>query len=66
MKVLTQTVYLSVIYVAIATMVHMSIVMLAGTARPFLEGHRSSRVIRRVMAFVLAGIALWFGVATRR
>jgi threonine/homoserine/homoserine lactone efflux protein len=66
MKVFAQTVHLSVIYVAIATMVHMSIVLLTGTARPFLEGQHNSRIVRRVMAFVLAGIAFWFGVATSR
>jgi threonine/homoserine/homoserine lactone efflux protein len=61
-----QTVLLSTLYVAIATIVHMSIVMLAGTAQPLLEDDRYKVVFRRVMALVLVGIAIWFVVASGR
>jgi threonine/homoserine/homoserine lactone efflux protein len=57
---------LSVIYVVIATAVHLTIVALAGTARPLLEDATRRTMIRRVLAVVLAGIAIWFGVASRR
>lgn len=65
-NVVNQTMTLSIIYVAVATAVHMAIVALAGTARPLLENPRQSMIIRRVLAIVLAGIAIWFGVASRR
>ena len=64
--VVGQTVALSVIYVVIATAVHLTIVTLAGTARPLLEDQRRSTIIRRVLALALAGIAIWFGAASRR
>jgi len=65
-NVVGQTVVLSVIYVVIATAVHITIVSLAGTARPLLDDQRRSRIIRRILALVLAGIAIWFGAASRR
>jgi threonine/homoserine/homoserine lactone efflux protein len=62
-NVVGQTITLSIIYVAIATIVHMAIVVLTGAARPLLENERQSMMIRRVLAIVLAGIAIWFGDA---
>lgn len=64
--VVGQTVLLSILYVAIATIVHMSIVMLAGTAQPLLANQRYGILFRRVMAVVLVGIAIWFSVASSR
>ncbi|MBX9933770.1 MAG: LysE family translocator [Methylobacterium sp.] len=64
--VLQQTVLLSAIYVAIATAIHSGIVVLAGAARPFLEDPSRSRVLRRTLSLVLAGIAVWFAYATAR
>ena len=64
-NVVGQTVTLSIIYVAIATVVHMTIVTLAGVTGPLIENRRQSLIIRRVLAIVLAGIAIWFGVASR-
>ncbi len=66
LPVLGQTVLLSVVYVLIATVVHTSIVSLAGTARPFLEDPDRSRIIRRSMSFALAVIAIWFAFTTAR
>ena len=64
--VVSQTIALSVIYVSIATAVHMTVVMLAGTARPLLQNPRQSIIIRRMLAVALAVIAVWFGVGSRR
>jgi threonine/homoserine/homoserine lactone efflux protein len=64
--VLPQTILLSVVYVAIATAIHVIIVSLAGAARPFLDDEARSRVVRRVLSMGLAGIALWFAYATAR
>jgi threonine/homoserine/homoserine lactone efflux protein len=61
-----QAITLSVVYVAIATAVHATIVTLAGAARPWLEDERCSMLVRRGLALVLAGIALWLLAATRR
>jgi hypothetical protein len=43
----------------------MTIVTLAGVTQPLIEDPRQSLIIRRVLAIVLAGIAIWFGVASR-
>lgn len=63
---LGQTVTLSVVYVAVATLVHGTIVLLADAARPWLEDERRSAIVRRVLSLLLVGIALWLLVTTRR
>jgi threonine/homoserine/homoserine lactone efflux protein len=64
--VIVQTLMLSVVYVAIATSIHCAIVALAGTlqATTAIADHR--RAIRRGLALVLVGIAIWFAVTTGR
>jgi threonine/homoserine/homoserine lactone efflux protein len=62
--VLGQTLMLSVVYVGVATTIHITIVALAGTAKPFLEDPQRVRVTRRVLAVALAAVALWFAYAT--
>ncbi len=64
--VMTQTLSLSVLSVAIATCVHAAIVAMAGAARPWLEEGERSQIVRRAMAVLLAGIAVWLLFATRR
>lgn len=61
-----QTVVLSMIYVAVATLVHSTIVLLADAARPWLDDERRSTVVRRALSILLAGIAIWLLVSTRR
>ncbi len=63
--VMPQTIWLSMIYVAVATGIHAGIVLLAGTARPLLEDPRRSLILRRALALCLAGIAVWFAWKTR-
>jgi threonine/homoserine/homoserine lactone efflux protein len=60
-----QTVTLSIIYVAIATLVHTTIVLLADATRPWLQGNRST-LIRRALSLLLAVVALWLLAETRR
>jgi threonine/homoserine/homoserine lactone efflux protein len=60
-----QTITLSLIYVTIATLVHSAIVLLADATRPWLQGRRSV-LIRRVLSLLLALIALWLLIETRR
>ena len=64
--VLAQSIWLSLIYVAAATAIHSTIVVLAGSARPYLEDRVLSRWVRRALSVALALIAVWFAVATRR
>lgn len=48
------------ISVAVATAVHLAIVLLAATLHPLLSQPERLRGTRRVLAIGLAGIALWF------
>jgi threonine/homoserine/homoserine lactone efflux protein len=61
-----QTVTLSIVYVTVATFVHSVIVLLADTARPWLESGRRTTVVRRVLSLLLVGIAIWLLISTRR
>ena len=64
--VLGQTVTLSVVYVLIATAIHVTIVLLAGSARPFLEDPDRTRNVRRALSLGLALVAVWFTFSTTR
>jgi threonine/homoserine/homoserine lactone efflux protein len=64
-SVISQTLMLSIVYVAIATSVHSAIVLLADAVRPWLEGGRRQIIVRRVLSLLLAVIAVWLLVATR-
>jgi threonine/homoserine/homoserine lactone efflux protein len=62
--VLGQTVTLSAIYVAVATGVHSTVVLLADVARPWLDQERGA-IVRRVLSLLLVAIAIWLLFATR-
>jgi threonine/homoserine/homoserine lactone efflux protein len=61
-----QTLALSAIYVAVATAVHLVIVLLAGTLQHRIDTPDKRRIVRRALALLLVGIAAWFAVSTRR
>lgn len=61
-----QTISLSLVYVAVATLVHGTIVLLADTARPWLEDEQRIMIVRRVLSLLLVGIAIWLLATTRR
>ena len=63
---LPQTVTLTLVYVAVATLVHALIVVLAGALEPVLNDARREKVARRVLSALLAGVAIWFGWSTAR
>lgn len=63
---LPQTLTLTAIYVAVATVVHAAIVALAGTLETFLNEPRRERLARRLLSALLAVVALWFGWSTSR
>lgn len=63
---LPQTIALSAIYVAVATVVHATIVILAGALEPVLNDPRREKIARRVLSALLAAVALWFAWTTAR
>lgn len=62
--VVTQTLLLSVIYVAIATAIHCGIVLLAGSLQGSIATPERRRTVRRVLALALLGIAIWFALTS--
>ncbi len=62
----SQTVFLSIVYVVVATAIHVTIVSLAGTARSLLDDPDRSRVVRRGLSLSLGLIAVWFAFTTAR
>jgi len=64
LPIVQQTIMLTITYVLIATIVHSSIVLLAGSARLFLEEPRRNRLARRILSALLALVALWFLLTT--
>ncbi|MEO9601073.1 LysE family translocator [Parasphingorhabdus sp.] len=65
-SVAVQTLQLSATYVAIATMVHLLIVLFAGWAHGWLTSSPYARYVRRGFAVMLALIAIWFFMETIR
>jgi threonine/homoserine/homoserine lactone efflux protein len=64
--VLPQVLALTAIYVAVATLIHAAIVLLAGTLEPWLNNPGRERLARRVLSALLAAVALWFAWSTAR
>lgn len=64
--ILAQAVLLTVTYVAVATAIHATIVVLAGSLQPFLDDPRMERISRRILSALLALVALWFAWSTAR
>jgi threonine/homoserine/homoserine lactone efflux protein len=61
-----QTFTLSAIYVAVATLVHVTIVLLASRLQDLIHTPQTRRTIRRALALLLAGIAVWLAASTGR
>jgi threonine/homoserine/homoserine lactone efflux protein len=55
-----------IIYVAIATVIHASIVMLASQLRPWLMTGSRQNAIRRILSLALVLVAAWLAWTTRR
>jgi len=64
--VLTQTLLLSAVFVAIATTIHVTIVLLASSLHGPLSNPARRRVVRRLLAIVLLAIAVWFAISSAR
>jgi threonine/homoserine/homoserine lactone efflux protein len=65
-RITAQTLTLTAIYVTIATLIHAGIVISASQLRSVIVEPRQVRRIRRVLALVLAAIAIWFAFSTVR
>ena len=61
-----QAFILTAVYVAVATIVHSIIVLLAGTLEEFLNDPKREEVARRILSALLAAVALWFAWSTAR
>ncbi|TXJ13132.1 MAG: LysE family translocator [Afipia sp.] len=64
--VAAQTLVLSAIYVGIATAIHLVIVLLASRLQSVIATPEQRRTVRRILAVLLAGIAIWFAFSTSR
>lgn len=60
-----QALMLAGISIAIATAVHLAIVLAGGALHDWLVDPRRTRLVRRALALMLVGVALWFVVAAR-
>jgi len=63
-NVVTQTLTLSGVYVAIATAIHALIVLLASSVRGLVARSGRMEAVRRVLALGLVGVAVWLAWAT--
>jgi hypothetical protein len=59
-------VVLTILYVAVATSVHLLIVVLAGALEPFLNDAKRELIARRSLSLLLALVATWFALSTAR
>ncbi|MBX9827814.1 MAG: LysE family translocator [Xanthobacteraceae bacterium] len=64
--VIGQTLLLSGIFVAIATTIHLVIVLLASRLHGMLTDPARRKALRRIFAVALAAIAVWFAFSTAR
>jgi threonine/homoserine/homoserine lactone efflux protein len=62
--VVVQTLMLSVVYVSIATTIHSAVVALASTLQASVATGSRRRTVRRGLALMLVGIAIWFALTT--
>ena len=65
-SVSAQTLMLSAIDVGIATAIHLIIVLLASQLQSVIATPGLRRTVRRVLAVLLAAIAVWFALSTSR
>jgi threonine/homoserine/homoserine lactone efflux protein len=61
-----QSLSLTGIYVAVATLVHAAIAMLGGQLQPLFSTDRTRRALGLAAAILLVAIAAWVAISTRR
>ena len=62
----SQALILALTSVLIATAIHLTLVTLAGSLRVFIENEQQNRLIRRILAVGLVGVAIWLFLAAAR
>lgn len=62
---LRQTLLLTMISVAVATLVHLGVVSFAAHLHPWLSDPARNRGVRRALALALAAVAIWFAMTTK-
>jgi threonine/homoserine/homoserine lactone efflux protein len=60
-----QIIVLSAIYVAVATTIHAAIAVLAGSAADWLQSSPMAKVLRKILAALIAVAAVWFFYSTQ-
>ncbi len=65
MSIAAEVALLSAIYVAVATVIHSGIAVMAGSAATFLETSPQAVTIRRGLAILIALAAVWFFISTQ-
>ncbi len=60
-----QALVLTGISLAIATLVHLLLVVFAATLRPWVDRPERQKILRRIFAILLALVALWFALSSR-
>lgn len=63
---LRQSLFLTFVFVFVATMIHALIVVLAGNLSKLLINPKREEIFRRFLSVLLAGVALWFAFETSR
>jgi threonine/homoserine/homoserine lactone efflux protein len=65
-SVFLQTVLLAAVFVTVATATHLFVVFAASRFERYIANPKWRRPVRRALALVLAGIAIWFALSTAR
>jgi threonine/homoserine/homoserine lactone efflux protein len=60
-----QMIFLSIVYVAIASVIHLTIVSIASQTTRFLHSPKQRQYFSRILAVLLAIVAIWFAWVTR-
>jgi len=63
---LSHSLFLTAIFVLIATIIHALIVAAASTLAPYLADPKREQTIRRILALLLCGVAIWIAFETAR
>jgi len=62
--ILGQFIFMTVLYVSLATCIHSVIAILGDFAGSYLRNPRAMKIMRYVFSLLLLGIALWFALST--
>ncbi len=61
-----QTITLALTSVAIATLIHLTLVMMAGSIQTFIADEARNRLTRRILSLALVAVAVWLFISAAR